>query len=115
MTDIGESENIPTKLIGKKKRSEDHENSEWFLDEYDVLQQFLYLYGSMLLSHLCTRKPGSWTSVSEVPGQKPGFENLLFIKGKDRERIRVHKKGRTGGKKPGVIAGNVYRMGSFCI
>ena len=57
--------------------SEDHESSQWFWDEYDVLQQWLYLYGSMLLSHLCTRKPEGWTSVSEVSG-KNGFREPFY-------------------------------------
>ena len=57
--------------------SEDHESSQWFLDEYDVLQQCLYLYGSMLLSHLCTRKPESWTSVSGVFGEN-GFRESFY-------------------------------------
>ncbi len=68
-----------------------------------MLQQCLYLYGSMLLSHLCTRKPESWTSVSGVSG-KTGFVNLLFIRVKDIERAhpRTQKTSRTGGRKAGL-------------
>ena len=57
-----------------------------FLDEYDVLQQCLYLYRSMLLSHLCTRKPESWTSVSGGSGENGFRESFLFIRVKDIER-----------------------------
>ena len=66
----------------------------------------------MLLSHLCTRKPESWTSVSEVPGRKPGFVNLFIHKGKDIERAHPRPQKRQAGRTAeelDLIAGNVYR------